>query len=68
MIQMFLQAGLKCVAGHNMESIDGKDKKHDSMNTHKRHWTLTGRRQKVKVITVMTFEVLQVCCAMSASK
>jgi len=51
-----------------MESIDGKDKKHDSMNTHKRHWTLTGRRQKVKVITVMTFEVLQVCCAMSASK
>jgi len=23
---MFLQAGLKCVAGHNMENIDGKGK------------------------------------------
>jgi len=42
---MFPQAGLKCVAGHNMESIDGKDKEHGRMNTHKRHWTITGRRQ-----------------------
>jgi len=65
---MFSQAGLKCVAGYNTESTDGKDKKHDSMNTYKRHWTITGRRQKVKVITVITLEVIQGCCAMSAGK
>jgi hypothetical protein len=41
---MFSQAGLKCVAGHNMESIDGKDKRQGSMNTQKRHWMITGRR------------------------
>jgi hypothetical protein len=68
MNQMFSQAELKCVAGHNMESSDGKYRKLGSINTHKRHWTITGRREKVKVITVMTFEVLQGCCAMSTGK
>jgi len=43
MNQMFSQAGLKCVASHNMESIDGKDKKHGSMNTHTKG---TGRKQE----------------------
>jgi hypothetical protein len=51
-----------------MESVDGKDKKHGSMNTYKRHWIISGRRQIVKVITVVTFKVLQGFYAMSADK
>jgi hypothetical protein len=33
MIEMFLQAGLKCVADHNLENVDVKDKKHGNKNT-----------------------------------
>jgi hypothetical protein len=37
-----------------MDTIDGKDKKHGSMNTYKRHCMIAGRREKVKVITAVT--------------